>query len=89
MVKRIDWTKAARIERERIFLARQGEDGNKKECKKLTLLIRSHLRFIAKYNFAGIESSYSGMRQTSCGNCTLFYIIRSASIIVTGIFETH
>lgn len=89
MVKRIDWTKTARIERERIFLSRQTADGSKKECKKLTILIRSHLRFIAKYNFAGIESNFPGMRQTSCGNCTLFYIIRSASIIVTGIFETH
>jgi len=88
MAKRVDWTVTAREERKRIFESYQSEDGNKNECRKLSLLIRSHLKFISKYNFAGIESKYPSMRQTTCGNCTLFYIIRSGSIIVTGIFET-
>jgi len=89
MAKRVDWTITAREERKRIMDSYQAEDGDKTECKKLTLLIRTHLKFISKYNFAGIESKYPGMRQTTCGNCTLFYIIRSGSIIVTGIFKTE
>jgi len=88
MAKRVDWTATARAERKRIMESYQTENGDKTECKKLSLLIRSHLKFISKYNFAGIESKYPGMRQTTCGNCTLFYIIRSSSIIITGIFET-
>lgn len=88
MAKQVIWTNTAREERQKILEKYFKRDGHKKECKKLAFLIRSNVKFLSNYNFGGIESNYQGMRETTCGNCTLFYKIRSSSITVTGIFET-
>mgnify|MGYP000111978407 CR=1 FL=1 len=88
MVKQIIWTNTARAQRQEILERYFERDGNKIECVKLAFLIRSNVKFLSNYNFGGIESSYSGMRETTCGQCTLFYKIRAMSITITGIFES-
>ena len=87
MAKQVIWTNTARQERQKILEKYFKRDGHKNECKKLAFLIRSNVKFLSNYNFAGIESSYTGMRETTCGQCTLFYKIRSSSLTITGIFE--
>lgn len=87
MAKQVIWTDTARQERQKILESFFKRDGHKRECKKLAFLIRSNVKFLSNYNFGGIESNYPGMRETTCGPCTLFYKIRASSITVTGIFE--
>lgn len=88
MVKGVIWTLTARVARQHILEKIYKETGSKSECRKFTLLLRLHLKYIAKYNFAGIESQYSGMRETTCGDYKIFYKIRSGSINITGLFES-
>lgn len=87
MAKQVIWTKTAREERQKILDKYFERDGHKNECKKLAFLIRSNVKFLSNYNFGGIESNYPGMRETTCGQCTLFYKIRNSSLTITGIFE--
>jgi hypothetical protein len=87
MAKQVIWTNTARDARQEILEKFFERDGEKKECKKLAFLIRSNVKFLSNYNFGGIESNYSGMRETTCGACTIFYKIRATSITITGIFE--
>jgi len=87
MAKPINWTLSARSSRQKILEGLVGENNNMDECHKFVMLIRIHVKYISKYNFAGIEANFPGMRETTCGDYKLFYKIRSQSISITGIFK--
>ncbi|PIB36278.1 hypothetical protein BFP72_13190 [Reichenbachiella sp. 5M10] len=89
MVKSVIWTLTARQARQDILEKIYQQTGDKEECRKFTLLLKLHLKYIAKYNFAGIESEYPSTRETTCGEYRLFYKIRSGSINITGLFESE
>ncbi len=89
MAQPINWTLTARNARQRILEDIYKRDGNKVECRKLAMLIRIHMKYISKYNFAGVEAAYPGMRETTCGDFKLFYKIRLDQITITGIFPIH
>ncbi|MBU2885843.1 hypothetical protein KO507_08725 [Gilvimarinus agarilyticus] len=89
MVKGIIWTLTARQARQAILEDIYAATGDKNECRKFTLLLKVHLKYISKYNFAGIESNYIAMRETNCGDYKIFYKIRSGSINITGLFKTN
>lgn len=88
MAQAINWTLTARNARQRILEDLFKRDGNKIECRKLVMLIRIHMKYISKYNFAGVEAMYPGLRETTCGDFKLFYKIRLDQITITGIFST-
>ncbi|UXP30596.1 hypothetical protein N6H18_09540 [Reichenbachiella agarivorans] len=89
MVKGIIWTVTARQARQAILEKIYAKTGDKEDCRKFTLLLRIHLKYIAKYNFAGVESEFPSMRETTCGDYIIFYKIRSGSINITGLFEAN
>ncbi|MFY0625274.1 MAG: hypothetical protein JXR07_03185 [Reichenbachiella sp.] len=88
MAQPINWTLTARKDRQKILEEIFKRDGHKNECRKLAMLIRIHMKYISKYNFAGLESKFPGMRETTCGDYKLFYKIRLDQITITGIFGT-
>lgn len=87
MAKPVNWTLSARNSRQKILESLVGENDNMDKCHKFVMLIRIHIKYISKYNFAGIEANYTGMRETTCGDYKLIYKIRSQSISIMGIFR--
>lgn len=87
MAQSVNWTLTARQGRQTILEELYKKHGNKNECRKLATLIRIHVNYISRYNFAGIESKFAGMRETSCGDYKLFYKIRMDQITITAIFK--
>lgn len=87
MAQPVNWTLTARQERQTILNDLFRKDGNKNECRKVATLIRIHINYISRYPFAGMESKFNGMRETSCGDYKLFYKIRMDQITITGIFK--
>ena len=81
----INWTLTAREARQEI-LEQIVAGHDKIEARKQALLIRVHMKYISKYNFAGVESSFPGMRETICGDYKIYYKIRQDQVTVTGIF---
>lgn len=87
MAQPVNWTLTAREERQTILEEIFKKNGDKKECRKVATLIRIHINYISRYNFAGVESKFPGMRETTCGDYILFYKIRMDQITITGIFK--
>ena len=85
MAQPINWTLSARLARQKILEEIAKKDGHKKNAQKLAMLIRIHMKYIAKYNFVGVEAKYAGHRETTCGDYKLFYRLRLDQITITGI----
>ncbi|WP_109832898.1 type II toxin-antitoxin system RelE/ParE family toxin [Reichenbachiella versicolor] len=81
----INWTLTAREARQEI-LEGLAKNQDRIEARKVALLIRVHMKYISKYNFAGVDSSFPGMRETICGDYKIYYKIRQDQVTVTGIF---
>ncbi len=85
MAQPVNWTLSARVARQEILEEIAKKDGHKKNAQKLAMQIRIQVKYISKYNFAGVESNYPGHRETTCGDYKLFYRLRLDQITITGI----
>lgn len=84
----INWTLTAREARQEILEGLAKQKG-KVEAHKVALLIRVHMKYISKYNFAGVEASFPGMRETICGDYKIYYKLRQDQVTITGIFPNQ
>ncbi|MGL1888005.1 MAG: hypothetical protein OCD76_15935 [Reichenbachiella sp.] len=87
MAESINWTLTAREARQEILESLATNDVFKNKSQKFVVMLRTHLKYIAKYNFAGVEANFSGLRETTCGGYKILYKIRTNTISIMGIFQ--
>ena len=89
MVKKVIWTKTAKIQRQNILEYWAERNGNKKYCHKISSIVRNRIQFIDKFVYLGKETDFGDVRVTSAGHFSLFYRVLADKIIIMSLWDNR